>query len=101
MKKVKQLFFLMTILAGFSVNAQQPDPPGQVKGSEKPKNEAYLFAHMTHNDYGRLYYSVSLDGLHWDKLNNGKRVFEEYLFTGAQPLINGLIGGCMSMPYAL
>ena len=24
------------------------------------------------------------------------RVFEEYLFTGKQPLVNGLIGGCMS-----
>ncbi|WP_421871521.1 family 43 glycosylhydrolase [Marinoscillum sp.] len=58
--------------------AQQPDPPGQVKAGERPVNEAYLFAHMTHDDYGELYYSVSLDGLHWYRLNNGKRVFEEY-----------------------
>lgn len=29
-------------------------------------------------DYGGLYYSVSLDGLHWQLLNAGKRVFEEY-----------------------
>ena len=78
MKTTKNLFFLMMILVGFSAKAQQPDPPGQVKGNEKPKNEAYLFAHMTHNDYGRLYYSVSLDGLHWENLNNGKRVFEDY-----------------------
>ncbi|MEI9960819.1 MAG: hypothetical protein WDM76_06705 [Limisphaerales bacterium] len=33
---------------------------------------------MMHGDYGRLYYSVSLDGLHWEILNGGKRVFEEY-----------------------
>ena len=80
MKKytMKQFFFLAAILIGFSAKAQQPDPPGQVKGNEKPKNEAYLFAHMTHNDYGRLYYSVSLDGLHWENLNSGKRVFEDY-----------------------
>ena len=39
-----------------------PDPPGQVHDG-KPVHEAYLFAHMTHHDYGRLYYSVSLDGL--------------------------------------
>jgi hypothetical protein len=57
---------------------QMPDPPGQVQQRAKPAYEAYLFAHMKHGDYGRLYYSVSLDGLHWESLNNGKRVFEEY-----------------------
>ncbi len=56
---------------------QQPDPPGQVKGAA-PKFEAYLFAHMIKSDYGRLYYSVSLDGLHWEMLNDGKRVFDAY-----------------------
>jgi hypothetical protein len=55
-----------------------PDPPGQVKAGEKPKHEAYLFAHMLHGDYWRLYYSVSLDGLHWKMLNGEKRVFEDY-----------------------
>jgi len=56
---------------------QQPDPPGQAKGTT-PKYEAYLFGHMMQGDYGRLYYTVSLDGLHWKRLNGGKRVFEEY-----------------------
>jgi hypothetical protein len=65
---------LCAILTGYS---QQPDPPGQVKQGQ-PVNEAYLFAHMMHQDYGKLYYSVSLDGLHWKMLNNGKRVFDEY-----------------------
>jgi hypothetical protein len=41
-------------------------------------HEAYLFAHMMHGDYGRLYYAVSLDGLHWHQLNLGKRVSEDY-----------------------
>ncbi|MCC7374567.1 MAG: glycoside hydrolase family 43 protein [Verrucomicrobiales bacterium] len=58
--------------------AQMPDPPGQLAPGESPKNEAYLFAHMMQGDYWRLYYSVSLDGLHWDLLNGGKRVFEDY-----------------------
>ncbi len=57
--------------------SQQPDPPGQAKGT-KPVNEAYLFSHMMHGDYGRLYYSVSLDGLHWKRLNGGKRILEDY-----------------------
>lgn len=38
----------------------------------------YLFAHMTKEDYGRLYYSVSKDGLHWTLLNEGKRVHSDY-----------------------
>ena len=28
---------------------------------------------MLHGDYWRLYYSLSLDGLHWEILNRGKR----------------------------
>ncbi len=37
----------------------------------------YLFAHMTKQDYGRLYYSISKDGLHWTLLNDGKRIMSE------------------------
>ncbi len=66
---------LAFLLITFRMQAQQPDPPGQ---NEDPVNEAYLFAHMTHQDYGRLYYSVSLDGLHWSALNNRERVFQDY-----------------------
>ncbi|GLB49592.1 arabinosidase [Neptunitalea sp. Y10] len=58
--------------------SQQPDLPGQVVEGEHPVNQAYLFAHMTHEDYGKLYYSVSTDGLHWYSLNNTKRVFDDY-----------------------
>ncbi len=43
-----------------------------------PPPEAYLFAHMLKEDYGRLYYSVSRDGLHWTLLNDGKRVTDDY-----------------------
>jgi len=39
----------------------------------------YLFAHMLKQDYGRLYYSLSPDGLHWTLVNRGRRVFPEYL----------------------
>ena len=39
---------------------------------------AYLFAHMTKEDYGRLYYSVSTDALHWTTLNNGRRILDDY-----------------------
>lgn len=75
---LKLLAIWFFLVGAQNVSAQQPDPPGQVKSAEDCKNEAYLFAHMTHQDYGRLYYSLSLDGLHWNSLNNGKRVFESY-----------------------
>lgn len=38
----------------------------------------YLFAHMTHQDYGRLYYAFSRDGRHWKPLHGGRRVFNDY-----------------------
>lgn len=67
------------LLLGVQIGrTQMPDPPGQAEAGEKPANEAYLFAHMLHGDYWRLYYSVSLDGLHWEILNGGRRVFEDY-----------------------
>ena len=78
MSSLKLLFVLSGILCiNLYSSAQQPNPPGQA-GGDSAKNKAYLFAHMTHKDYGHLYYSVSLDGLHWFNLNDGKRVFEDY-----------------------
>ena len=79
MKEVTRFLMLaaLAINVYVSVKSQQPDPPGQVL-TGRAVHEAYLFAHMMHNDYGKLYYTVSLDGLHWEILNGGKRVFEDY-----------------------
>ena len=41
-------------------------------------NGGYLFAHMIPSNYGRLYYSVSRDGLTWKTLNGGNIVLPEY-----------------------
>ncbi|MBN1816268.1 MAG: glycoside hydrolase family 43 protein [Sedimentisphaerales bacterium] len=64
----------------------------------------YLFAHMTAQDYGRLYYSVSDDGLHWTLLNDGKRILgDEY--RGHPDICRGhdgryyLIGNYERKPY--
>lgn len=72
------IVLLFLFLASTSSVAQQPNPPGQVARAEDAANQAYLFAHMLHEDYGRLYYSVSTDGLHWHALNGKKRVSEDY-----------------------
>jgi hypothetical protein len=69
---------LAAVVVAVSAAAQMPDPPGQAVPGEAPAHEAYLFAHMVHEEYGRLYYSVSLDGLHWRFLNGGRRVFDAY-----------------------
>ena len=79
MKGIIKSVVAIVLICNIALTAkgQQPDPPGQVKEGE-PVHEAYLFAHMMHEDYGKLYYSVSRDGLHWEMLNAEKRVFEEY-----------------------
>ena len=77
-KLLKLLFILIVLITTGNAYSQQPDPPGQVTDPAKAVNQAYLFAHMTHQDYGRLYYSVSLDGLNWKALNNMERVFDTY-----------------------
>ncbi|MFB3826458.1 MAG: glycosyl hydrolase family 43 [Bryobacteraceae bacterium] len=70
--------YLLLSAALATLWGQQPDPPGQIRDGSKARNEAYLFAHMIQGDYGKLYYTVSLDGLHWRTLNGTRRVFEEY-----------------------
>ena len=66
------ILLLANLFWARTLEAQMPDPPGQVQKGETPQYEGYLFAHMMDGDYWRLYYSVSLDGLHWEMLNGGK-----------------------------
>jgi hypothetical protein len=55
------------------------DRAGQLALQPEMEVAGYLFAHMTRADYGRLYYSLSTDGLHWRPLNGGKRILgDEY-----------------------
>ncbi|WP_425453217.1 glycosyl hydrolase family 43 [Sphingomonas gilva] len=55
----------------------QPVPGAPVTPYIHP-DKAYLFAHMTKARYGVLHYSVSLDGFHWQALNGGRAVSEDY-----------------------
>jgi hypothetical protein len=52
--------------------------PGAPAKTFVDPEKAYLFAHMTKERYGVLYYSVSLDGLYWRRINGGRPVSEEY-----------------------
>jgi hypothetical protein len=67
---MQRSFLIGIFLILFPAMQAQKDPDSQIGG--------YLFAHMTSDDYGRLYYSISPDGLEWTLLNDGKSVSEEY-----------------------
>ncbi len=72
---------LAAVLLIFGTSASYIEPAVSAEGeaSGQAKYAGYLFAHMMKQDYGRLYYSVSRDGLHWTLLNDGKRVLgDEY-----------------------
>ena len=76
-RKLLTILFMAVAIPG-SVRATDANPPG---GPETPyidPEKAYLFAHMMKGDYGTLYYSVSLDGLHWMAINGGRPVSADY-----------------------
>jgi hypothetical protein len=68
---------LGTLFVGQAPVAAQVAPGGPVTPYVDPA-KAYLFAHMTKERYGVLYYSVSLDGFHWTRVNGGRPVSEDY-----------------------
>ena len=53
-------------------------PPGAPETPYVDPAKAYLFAHMTSEHYGVLYYAVSIDGLHWRALNGNQPVSQDY-----------------------
>ena len=57
---------------------EQSGRPGD-GGASVSGNGGYLFVHMTDQNYGRMFYSVSRDGLVWETLNGGKVILETYL----------------------
>ena len=69
MKAIK-LFLIISLIFTVSVKAQFETGKHDYAG--------YLFAHMTSDDYGSLYYSYSSDGLSWQALNDGKPIIVEY-----------------------
>jgi len=81
MLKKRTPFIARTALALAAALALQPAlavPPGGPEVPAVAPDKAYLFAHMTKERYGVLYYSVSIDGLHWRNVNGGRPVSEDY-----------------------
>lgn len=74
---------VLAMVPAVAQRAQTPSvgeevPPGAPETPYTDRNTGYLFAHMTKERYGVLYYSISIDGLHWRQLNGGKPVSEDY-----------------------
>ncbi|WP_369062335.1 family 43 glycosylhydrolase [Caulobacter sp. 73W] len=57
-------------------------PPGAPVIPYVDPAKAYLLAHMTSEKYGVMYYSVSVDGLHWRRLNGGKPTISPDAYHG-------------------
>ncbi|RJF90636.1 glycosyl hydrolase family 43 [Sphingomonas cavernae] len=67
--------FALLVLATGAISSAIAAPAGQ---SAAESDSAYLLAHMTKERYGILYYSISLDGLHWTQVNGGRPVSADY-----------------------
>jgi hypothetical protein len=71
-------FLMLAVLAAPVAAAASEVPPGGPETPYVDTKKAYLFAHMTKEHYGVLYYSVSLDGLYWHRINGGRPVSADY-----------------------
>jgi beta-xylosidase len=58
------------LIASLSSGSGRPDGGA----TEISPIHGYLFAHMTHEHYGRLFYALSEDGMHYHPVNQGQPV---------------------------
>ncbi|HEY0624840.1 MAG TPA: glycosyl hydrolase family 43 [Sphingomonas sp.] len=78
MRRFPWTLLAIATLAAMPAAAGQEVPPGAPETPHVDPATAYLFAHMTKERYGVLYYSASVDGLHWKRLNGGRPVSADY-----------------------
>ena len=69
----QQLINTLFILLAVALGTPQVSTAAEQKAAHKTP-VGYLFAHTTRDDYHRMYYAVSRDGLKWTPLNGHKRV---------------------------
>ena len=75
MKYMNYLIGMLMIFAGWGCSE---DTIQEKKEPMVATNGGYLFAHMTDENYARLFYSVSRDAFHWETLNKKRIVLPEY-----------------------
>ena len=64
----KLIYYIIWV--SFFVNCNSCSSNDEVKAG----NGGYLFAHMTNDSYGSMFYSVSDDGKNWRILNKGQKI---------------------------
>ncbi|WP_277979025.1 glycosyl hydrolase family 43 [Sphingomonas phyllosphaerae] len=83
-RRLRPLAHLLLTLAAVTVGVAPMSAqtgtvaPGAPETPYVAPDRAYLFAHMTKERYGVLHYSVSRDGLHWQQLNRGAPISDDY-----------------------
>lgn len=75
MKYMNYLIGMLMIFAGWGCSE---DTIQEKKEPMVATDGGYLFAHMTDENYARLFYSVSRDAFHWETLNKKRIVLPEY-----------------------
>lgn len=79
MKKYRYIEFLSgLLLAVLSVSCDSDENPVEPDVPAEATDGGYLFAHMTDDNYGSLFYSVSRDAYNWETLNDGRTVLPPY-----------------------
>jgi hypothetical protein len=63
-------YYLILVFCTVAICFGCGSPNNGSKGQSREKTGAYLFAHMIHDNYGGMYYSVSEDGVNWTTLND-------------------------------
>lgn len=69
MKYMNCLICMLMIFAGWGCS---DDTIQENKEPMVATDGGYLFAHMTDENYARLFYSVSRDAFHWETLNKSE-----------------------------
>ncbi len=75
MKYMNCLICMLMIFAGWGCS---DDTIQENKEPMVATDGGYLFAHMTDENYARLFYSVSRDAFHWETLNKKRIVLPDY-----------------------
>lgn len=78
MSLFRTIGMIAAAILSFAATAGAQVPPGAPVTPHVDPAKAYLFAHMTRERYGVLYYSISLDGLRWRPVNGGRPVSADY-----------------------
>ena len=78
MKIMNYILCMLMVFASWCCSDDESNGNSKENETTVSTDGGYLFAHMMGQDYARLFYSVSRDGIHWETLNRKRIVLEDY-----------------------